>query len=92
MSIALTVLVILLCAYAAAWVFVLWVGECVWRRWARFDSRADAVMRAKDRVAIHATHTSLIEMPAHLRTRDEMVAWMARELPKLTAVEQKRRL
>ena len=24
-------------------------------------------------------------MPNHLKTRDEMVAWMAKELPKLTA-------
>jgi hypothetical protein len=83
-------LAMLLCTYTAAWLLVLWVGERIGRRWATFDSgRADALMRARNHIAIHAAHGSLIEMPAHLKTRDEMVAWMTRELPRLTAGEHR---
>ena len=39
----------------------------------------------KDRAALHGWKSSHIPMPDHLRTKEEMVAWMIAELPKQTA-------
>ena|SRR5215207_6608449 len=90
MPIALAIAVALLCAYGFVWLFALWVGEHIGKRWAKFDTdRADAVIRPKERIAIHATCERLIQMPAYLKTRDEMVQWMTKELP--TLVERERR-
>ena len=47
-------------------------------------SRVDPILGKRDRVAIHDTYGPYISMPKDLRTKDEMVAWMTRELPKLT--------
>jgi len=84
MSIAFAIVVALLCAYGLLWLFVLWVGEGMGRRWATFETeRAHAAIRPRDRIAIHATCGPFIQMPDHVKTRDEMVAWMTRELPRL---------
>jgi hypothetical protein len=45
----------------------------------------DPIIGHRDQVAIYDSHDSFIPMPEQLRTRDEMVAWMTEELPKLTA-------
>lgn len=51
-----------------------------------FRRRAiDPITGAKDRMAIYDSGGPFIPMPAHLTTKDEMVAWMTKELPKLTA-------
>jgi hypothetical protein len=44
----------------------------------------DPIMGARDRIEIYDSGGSFIPMPGHLTTRDEMVAWMTKELPKLT--------
>ncbi len=36
-------------------------------------------------MAIYESHSPFIPMPENLRTNDEMVEWMTKELPKLTA-------
>ena len=78
------ILVTTLCAYALLWFFVLWVGERVGRRWTMLDSgRAEALLRPNARAALHQTSSPFIEMPEHAKTRDQMVAWMTTELPKL---------
>lgn len=51
-----------------------------------FRRRAiDPITGTKDRMAIYDSGGPFIPMPTHLTTRDEMVAWMTKELPKLTA-------
>jgi len=45
----------------------------------------DPITGARDRLAIYDSGDSFIAMPNHLKTRDEMVAWMTQELPRLTA-------
>jgi hypothetical protein len=52
----------------------------------------DPVLGAKDQTGIHDPKRTFIVMPDHLKTRDEMVAWMTRELPKLTAEIHQRRV
>ena len=57
------ILVTILCAYALLWLFVLWVGARVGRRWAMFDSgRAEALLRPNARAAPHKP-SPFIEMP-----------------------------
>jgi hypothetical protein len=45
----------------------------------------DPILGRRDRIAIYDSGGSFIPMPSHLKTNDEMVAWMTTELPKLTA-------
>ena len=45
----------------------------------------DPIMGAKDQAAIHDVDTSFIPMPDHVRTNDEIVAWLTKDLPKITA-------
>jgi hypothetical protein len=48
-------------------------------------SSVDPIVGAKDHAFIHDLDTSFIPMPDYLRTRDEMVTWMVRDLPRLTS-------
>ena len=92
MPIALAILAALLFAYVALWVVVLWIGELIGRRWSGADTRrAEALFKPKDRLAIHQTEGCFIAMPDHLTARDEMVAWMTKELPRRTADKQRHR-
>ncbi len=45
----------------------------------------DPILGARDPVAIYESHSPFIPMPENLRTNDQMVEWMTKELPKLTA-------
>ncbi len=45
----------------------------------------DPILGARDPMAIYESHGPFIPMPGHLKTRDQMVEWMIKELPKLTA-------
>lgn len=69
---------------------------CLWAisRMMRPDgepSGVDPILGARDRVAIYRAGGSLIQphrdvfvpMPDHLKTREEMVAWMSKDLPKV---------
>jgi hypothetical protein len=47
-------------------------------------SGLDPIMGKRDPVAIHDTYGPYIPMPSDRKTREEMVAWMITELPKLT--------
>jgi hypothetical protein len=49
------------------------------------ESDLDPILGARDQAAIYDTHSPFIPMPPQLKTHDEMVAWMTKELPKLTA-------
>jgi len=45
----------------------------------------DPILGPKDPTAIYESHGPFIPMPADLKTSDQMVDWMTKELPKLTA-------
>lgn len=45
----------------------------------------DPILGARDPMAIYESHGPFISMPKHLKTNDQMVEWMTKELPKLTA-------
>ena len=45
----------------------------------------DPILGARDPIAIYESQGPFIPMPDHLKTRDQMVDWMTKELPKLTA-------
>lgn len=45
----------------------------------------DPILGVRDPMAIYESHGPFIPMPGHLRTNDQMVEWMTKELPKLTA-------
>ena len=79
------VTIVLLAAVAgfitALWLLLLWLGDG--NRVTGND--LDPILGEQDRVAIYESHGPFIPMPGHLKTRDEMVAWMTKELPKLTA-------
>jgi len=45
----------------------------------------DPILGPRDPTAIYESHSPFIPMPAHLKTSDQMVDWMTKELPKLTA-------
>jgi hypothetical protein len=49
------------------------------------------ILGANDQAAIQDSDTSLIPMPDHLRTKDEMVTWLIQELPRLTSGLRERR-
>ena len=51
----------------------------------------DPVLGTKDQIILPDPKSGLIPMPDHLKTHEEMVAWMARDLPKLTAEIHQRR-
>ncbi len=51
----------------------------------------DLVLGAKDQTPLHDSQSLFILMPDHLKTHAEMVAWMTRELPKLTSEIHQRR-
>ncbi len=45
----------------------------------------DPILGARDPMAIYESHGPFIPMPVHLKTNDQMVDWMTKELPRLTA-------
>jgi hypothetical protein len=55
-------------------------------------SPVDPILGEKDQAAIHNLDPSFIPMPDYLRTRDEMVTWMVRDLPRLTSRLHKGRM
>jgi len=68
---------------AMLWLLLLWVGDGLANP--VVPHADDPITGPIDPVAIHDSHGPFIPMPERLRTRDEMVAWMTEELPKLTA-------
>ena len=67
---------------AALGLLILWVGDGAAS--AEGDG-LDPIIGPPDQIAIYEPFSPFIPMPDHLKTSDEMVAWMTKELPKLTA-------
>ena len=69
---------------AAIWLLLLWVGDRASASFQLAPDRLDPILGVRDPMAIY-DHGPFIPMPEHLKTRDEMVAWMTKDLPKLLA-------
>ncbi len=67
----------------ALWLLLLWLGDGAAAR--EPDWIFDPILGKRDQAAIYDSYEPFIEMPDHLKTHDEMVAWMTKELPRLTA-------
>jgi hypothetical protein len=65
------------------WLLLLWVGDGAGSAIA--PGLDDPITGPRDRIAIYESYGPYIPMPDHLKTADEMVDWMTKELPKLTA-------
>jgi len=83
LDLAVSVLVILAGSLGMLLLLLLWFGDRTIA--VDLDSDLDPILGERDRAAIYESHSPFIPMPKHLRTNDEMVAWMTKELPKLTA-------
>ncbi len=85
MDLEIALLLVMLFALTVLLVGIVWTLHRATLLPSDIPSRLDPIMGKRDRVAIHDTYGPYISMPKDLRTKDEMVAWMTRELPKLTA-------
>ena len=75
---------LLLAFLGAAAIFLVPLWVCRRTTDPTMTSPIDPILGAKDRVAIHDVDTSFIPLPDHIRTNDEVVAWLTKDLPKLT--------
>ena len=55
------------------------------------ESAVGPILDPKDHATIYDIDGPFIPIPDHLKTADEMVAWMTRDMPRLTAEAQKPR-
>lgn len=53
------------------------------------ESAVGSTLDPKDQAIIHDIDGSFIPIPDHLKTADEMVTWMTRDMPKLAAEAQR---
>ncbi len=82
---------LLLAFLGAAAIFLMPIWVCRRTTDPTITSPIDPILGAKDQAAIHDTDTSFIPMPDHVRTNDEVVTWLTKDLPKLTIVIAKPR-
>jgi len=82
-DLAISVLVVLAGAVGMLLLLVTWFGGRTITP--EFEDDLDPINGARDPVAIYESHGPFIPMPEHLKTHDQMIAWMTQELPRLTA-------
>lgn len=63
--------------------FTVYVGNRIMGSLNSRSSPVDPILGVRDQVAIYDSTGLLIPMPEHLKTHEEMVAWMTGEMPKL---------
>ena len=85
MDVAVALILLILLAAGSLWLLAVWLGGRLASRWSCSSRGIDPIRGPKDRMAIHGAAEPFIEMPPHLKSHDEMVRWMTKELPKLTA-------
>jgi hypothetical protein len=83
MKLAIALLAITLMGAGVVWLVGVWISNRISAIWSNPEGGIDPIMGPKDRIAIYDTGP-YIPMPDRLKTREEMVAWMTKELPKLT--------
>jgi hypothetical protein len=81
MDLAVSLLMIIVSFVGMIWLLLFWFGEGHGRAIVPYSDAA--VLADIDEAAMETPHP-FISMPDHLRTNDEMVAWMTQELPRLT--------
>jgi hypothetical protein len=87
MDLALSMLAIVAGSLGMLLLLLLWFGSRTLEP--DFESDLHPILGLRDPVEIHDTHGPFIPMPETLRTADQMVEWMTKELPRLTADLQK---
>ena len=82
-DLAISLLVVLAGAVGMLLLLVTWFGSRSLTP--EIEDDLDPILGARDPMAIYESHGPFIPMPAHLKTSDQMVDWMTKELPKLTS-------
>ena len=82
-DLAIALAAILAGSFGMLLLLLLWFGDAHSRPVIPFAE--DPILGRRDPVAIYESHGPYIAMPEHLRTHDQMVDWMTKELPKLTS-------
>ncbi len=82
-DLAISLLVVLAGAVGMLFLLLTWFGSRSITP--EIEDDLDPILGARDPTAIYESHGPFIPMPAHLKTSDQMVEWMTKELPKLTA-------
>ena len=82
-DLAISVLVVLAGAIGMLLLLLVWFGGRTIVP--EFEVDLDPINGPRDPVAIYESHGPFIPMPEHLKTHDQMIAWMTQELPRLTA-------
>ncbi len=76
---------VILCGAAFLWLGCIWVRDLMAAREASSMRGTNPITGPRDRIAIYDQGGPFIAMPEQLKTQDEMVEWLTKELPKLTA-------
>jgi hypothetical protein len=83
MDVLVALLVLIVSLTGAFLILVHWLGQGAKGTVVHYQRRS--ITRPKQPIEIFEMDGSFVEMPDHLKTHDEMVAWMTRELPDLIA-------
>jgi hypothetical protein len=70
------------------WLAGVWLREHLGSRWSLPERPEDHAQEPSVRFVIRAPQDTYIPIPEALTTKDEMVAWMTRDLPKLVREKQ----
>lgn len=81
-NLAISMLAILAGALGMLLLLITWFGGRAIEP--EFESALHPILGLRDQAAIYDGLGPFIPMPEHLRTADEMVEWMTKELPRLT--------
>lgn len=82
MDLAVSLLMILASFFGMLWLLLFWFGDAYARPIIPYVDDPDG---SEDRAGGPDEAYPFIPMPGHLSTRDEIVAWMTQDLPRLTA-------
>jgi hypothetical protein len=85
MSLLLPLLGTALCFIIGGWLIGMLIGDRIASRLSTPTRPFDPIVGPQTPVVTYDTGGPFIAMPERLRTREEMVAWLTNDLPKLTA-------
>jgi hypothetical protein len=85
MSLLFALLGTALCVVVGAWFVGMLIGDRIASRLSTPTRPFDPIVGPRNPLAVYDTGGPFISMPERLRTREEMVAWLTNDLPKLTA-------
>lgn len=85
-DLTLALLAVLAGSLGMLWLLLIWFGDGMVNP--EIGGHVDPILGAPDQPAIYSSYEPYIPMPEDLRTSDEMVAWMTKELPRLTAEQR----